>query len=106
IESDAELARQLSDLVLTERLSSTKLSSWIGRLRGKKAREALAALGDLLSFLAPPPAEVPADVSPDEGAQRSMISLAVDYLNKTIHQLPDVYATRTTVRYQETPQYL
>jgi hypothetical protein len=75
-------------------------------LRGKKAREALVALADLSSFLDPPPAEVPADVSPDEGAQRSMISLAVDYLNKTIHQLPDVYATRTTVRYQETPQYL
>ena len=105
-ESDAELARQLSDVVLTERLSSTKLSSWIARLRGKKAREALVALADLSSFLDPPPAEVPADVSPDEGAQRSMISLAVDYLNKTIHQLPDVYATRTTVRYQETPQYL
>ena len=105
-ESDAELARQLSDLVLTERLSSTKLLSWTARLRGKKAREALVALADLSSFLDPPPAEVPADVSPDEGAQRSMISLAVDYLNKTIHQLPDFYATRTTVLYEETPQYL
>jgi len=105
-ESDAELARQLSDLVLTERLSSTKLSSWTARLRGKKAREALVAVADLSSFLDPPPTEVPADVSPDESAQRSMISRAVDYLNKTIHQLPDFYATRTTVRYEETPQYL
>jgi VWFA-related protein len=105
-ESDAELARQLSDLVLTERLSSTKLLSWTARLRGKKAREALVALADLSSFLDPPPAEAPADVSPDEGAQRSMISLAVDYLNKAIHQLPDFYATRTTVLYEETPQYL
>lgn len=105
-ESDAELARQLSGLVLTERLSSIKLSSWTARLRGKKAREALVAVADLSSFLDPPPTEVPADVSPDESAQRSMISLAVAYLNKTIHQLPDFYATRTTVRYEETPQYL
>ena len=105
-ESDAELARQLSDLVLTERLSYIKLSSWIASLRGKRARQALVALADLSSFLDPPSAEVPADVSPDEGAQMSMISLAVEYLNKTIHQLPDFYATRTTVRYEETPQYL
>ena len=34
-----------------------------------------------------------------------MISLAVDYLNKTIPKLPNFYATRTTVRYEETPQY-
>ena len=105
-ESDAELARQLSDLVLTERLSYIKLSSWIASLRGKRARQALVALADLSSFLDPPSAEVPADVSPDEGAQMSMISLAVEYVNKTIHQLPDFYATRTTVRYEETPQYL
>ncbi len=103
IESDAELARQLSDLVLTERLSYIKLSSWIASLRGKRARQALVALADLSSFLDPPSAEVPADVSPDEGAQMSMISLAVEYLNKTIHQLPDFYATRTTLRYDETP---
>ena len=105
-ESDAELARQLSDLVLTERLSYIKLSPWIASLRGKRARQALVALADLSSFLNPPSAEVPADVSPDEGAQMSMISLAVEYLNKAIHQLPDFYATRTTVRYEETPQYL
>ena len=105
-ESDAELVRQLSDLVLTERLNSTRLLSWTARLRGKKAREALVAVADPSSFLDPPPGEVPTDVLPDEGAQRRMISLAVEYLNKTIHQLPDFYATRTTVRYEETPQYL
>jgi len=104
-ESDAELARQLSDLVLTERLSYKKLSSWAASLRGKKSRQALVALADLSSFLDPPRAEVAADVAPDESAQKSMISLAVAYLNETIHKLPDFYAMRTTVRYEETPQY-
>jgi VWFA-related protein len=104
-ESDAKLARQLSDLVLTERLSSTKLSSWTASLRGKKARQALVALADLSSFLGPPPAEIPADVSPDADAQRSMISRVVDYLDMTVHKLPDFYATRTKVRYEETPKY-
>ena len=104
-QSDAELARQLSDLVLTERLSYKKLSSWTASLRGKKSRQELVALADVSSFLEPPPAEVAADVAPDESAQKSMISLTVDYLNETIHKLPDFYATRTTVRYEETPQY-
>ncbi len=105
-ESDAEVARRLSDMELSERLSTAKLSSLTTSLSGKRARQALVALADLSSFLDPPSAEVPADVSPDEGAQMSMIPLAVEYLNKTIHQLPDFYATRTKVRYEETPQYL
>ena len=104
-ESDREVARRLSDVELTERLSAAKLSSWTASLSGKRARQALAALADASAFLDPPPAEVPADVAPDAGSQRSMISLAVDYLNKAITKLPNFYATRTTVRYEETPQY-
>ena len=104
-ESDAEVARRLSDVELTERLSSGKLSSWTASLSGKRARQALAALADASAFLDPPPAEVPADVPPDAAAQRGMISLAVDYLNNTIRKLPNFYATRTTVRYEEIPQY-
>jgi hypothetical protein len=104
-ESDAEVARRLSDVELTERLSAAKLSSWTASLSGKKARQALAALADKSAFLEPPPGEVPADAPPDAGVLRSMISLAVDYLNKTITKLPNFYATRTTVRYEETPQY-
>lgn len=104
-ESDAEVARRLSDVELTERLSEAKLSSWTASLSGKRARQALAALVDASAFLDPPPAEIPADAPPDAGVQRSMISLAVDYLNKTITKLPNFYATRTTVRYEETAQY-
>ena len=104
-ESDADLARQLSSLELNERLSAQKLSSWTASLRGKKARQALVALADVSAFLDPPAAEIPRDAAPDLTAQRVIVSLAVDYLNKTITKLPNFYATRTTVRYEETPQY-
>jgi hypothetical protein len=57
------------------------------------------------AFLEPPAAEIPRDAAPDLTAQRVIVSLAVDYLNKTITKLPNFYATRTTVRYEETPQY-
>ena len=104
-ESDADLARQLSSLELTERLSAQNFSSWTASLRGKKARQALVALADVSAFLDPPAAEIPRDEAPDLSAQRVIVSLAVDYLNKTITKLPNFYATRTTVRYEETPQY-
>jgi VWFA-related protein len=104
-ESDAEVARRLSEVELTERLSAAKLSSWTVSLSGKRARQSLAALADASAFLDPPPAEIAADAPPDAGAQRSMISLAVDYLNNAIPKLPNFYATRTTVRYEETAQY-
>ena len=101
--SDREVVQRLSNLELTERLSNAKFSSWSADLRGPKARQALVALADASAFLAPPAAEIPGDAAPDASAQRSMISLADQYLNETIPKLPNFFATRTTVRYEETP---
>ncbi|MGC1647652.1 MAG: VWA domain-containing protein [Candidatus Sulfotelmatobacter sp.] len=103
-ESDAELARQLASLDLTERLNHTKLLSWTASLHGKKSRQALVALADVSAFLDPPAAEIPGDPAPDLTVQRAMFSLAVDYLNTTIPKLPNFYAARTTTRYEETPR--
>ena len=105
-ESDADLARQLSSLELTERLSTTKLSSWTASLRGKKARQALVAIADVSAFLDPPAAEIRRDAAPDLTAQQVIVSRAVDYLNNTIPKLPNFSATRATVRYEETPQFI
>jgi hypothetical protein len=101
--SDREAVQRLSTLELTEQLSSAKLSSWSADLRGPKAREALVALADASAFLAPPASEIPEDAAPDASAQGSMISLADEYLNETISKLPNFFATRTTVRFEETP---
>ena len=103
--SGAELAQQLSELTLTERLSRTKLLSWIAGLRGGKARQALVALADASAFLDPPAGEIPADAPPDHNAQQRMTSLALEYLNQALPNLPNFYATRTTVHYQETPPF-
>jgi VWFA-related protein len=103
--SDSELAQQLSELRLTERLSSTKLLSWSAGLRGRKARQALVALADASAFLDPPAGEIPADAPPDHNARQRMTSLALEYLNKALPNLPNFYATRTTVHYQETPPF-
>jgi VWFA-related protein len=101
--SDRDVAHLLSSLELTERLSETKFSSWIADLRGAKSREALVALADASAFLAPPGAEIPAKPPPSASEQREMVSLADAYLNEAIPKLPNFFATRTAVRFEETP---
>ncbi len=61
------------------------------------------ALTDMSAFLEPPAAEVPSLAKPDSDTQRKMIALAVDYVSKTIHQLPNFYATRVTTTFQDNP---
>jgi VWFA-related protein len=105
--SDSDIARQLSDLELTERLSSASLSSWLNTIHGKKTRQALIAMADLSAFLNPPPAEIAPDPPPDINAQGKLVSSAIAYLRKTIPQLPNLFATRATVLYVENPpQYV
>jgi VWFA-related protein len=105
--SDAELAKQLSDMELTERLSSAKLVSLQAGLRGNKVRQALIALADASAFLDPPANEVPAQAPPDAAAQRDIQAKVVAYLTKTIPKLPNFFATRSTVFYTETAaQYM
>ena len=105
VERDGEVARQLSALRLTERVSDTRLASWTAATHGKKTQQALKALANASSFMPPPPAEVPADAPPDGAAQLRMISLAADYLKDTIPKLPNFFAARTTVHYEETAEF-
>ena len=101
---DAEIAGQLYNLELTERLSGSRLLILIAGLHGEKARQALVELADTSAFLDPPRADIPAGAPPDLLAQEHMISAAVDYVNNTLTKLPNFFATRTTVRYEETPE--
>jgi VWFA-related protein len=100
-EHDGELANQLAGLELTERLSSSRLSLWKDRLRGKKSIAALVALADESAFLDPPATEILSDPAPDLDTQRRMLSRTVNYLKEVIPGLPDFFATRTTTEYQQ-----
>ena len=103
--SDVEIARQLLTLELTERLSDEKLASWVAELRGKQARQALTALADQSAFLDPPLADTSSDPPPDQDAQRHMISLTAEYLRSTMPRLPNFYAKRISVQYEENSEY-
>ena len=99
-EPDKELAKQLSELELTERLSAARLTRCEANLPGPDARRALRVLADRSLFLDPPASEIPVIAEPDSEAQRRMIMLCVDYVIKTIHQLPNLYATKVTTSFQ------
>jgi hypothetical protein len=97
--SDAEVARQLFGLELTERMSYAKLKSPEQSVPGKKSRWAVVALADASVFLSPAAADVLSQAPPDLNEQRRMVASTVEYLGKTLPKLPDFYTTRTTVRY-------
>jgi VWFA-related protein len=100
---DADAAWQIANLQLTERMSAAALAHAQGDLPGEKSKQALQALADEAAFLNPPAAELPADSAPDFAEQRRMMGLVVAYVKNTIPQLPNFFATRDTVRYEDTP---
>ncbi|MGA8088310.1 MAG: VWA domain-containing protein [Terracidiphilus sp.] len=97
---DAELAKEIDRLQLTERLSSAKLSALSAELPGAKSKAALTAVGDVSVFLEPPVTEIPAKPEADLIEQRRIVSLAVDYLRDTVPKLPNFFARRTTVKFE------
>ncbi|MGA8727491.1 MAG: hypothetical protein WB608_01980 [Terracidiphilus sp.] len=65
-QTDADVAKQLMNMKLTERLNTAKLQHLEADLPGSKAQEALMALADSSAFLDPPPAESPPPPRPNQ----------------------------------------
>jgi hypothetical protein len=103
-ESDSDLAEQLSSVTLSQQLTQTTLSRLLaGSNIGPKTAGQLQLLAFASIFNAPPPAELPASAAPDSAAQQKMIAAAVNYVNTSLHQLPDFLATRDTLSFANTP---
>lgn len=101
---DADVARQLSGVELTERLNLVKLAQLKAALPGDKAREQLLILADSAAFLNPPAAEVLEDPPPTSDAARQMLTQVVNYVNTTARQLPNFLAVRETTGFEDQPQ--
>jgi VWFA-related protein len=101
---DAKLADKLSALEMTERLSAARLARLKAKLPGEKARQALTVLADSAEFLNLPAAEIPATAAPDVAAQRKILAQVVRYATKSVHELPNFFATRATTRFEDRPQ--
>jgi hypothetical protein len=99
-ESDENLAREIENSELTERLNLAQLQRLLAGLPGNRSREALLVLADASAFRDPPQSEIPPKEAPDLASQRQMISLAVNYVKKTRYELPNFYATRVTTSFR------
>ena len=99
--TDEKVARQLSELTLTERLSAVTFSRLEAELPGPESRRSLGILADVSAFLDLPAAEIPNRAAPDIAAQRQVLTQTVSYVSKTIHQLPDFSATRHTAHFKD-----
>jgi hypothetical protein len=101
--SDADVARDLSGLQLSERLSAGRFARLNAAAPGEKSRQALMILADSSVLLAPPDAELFAKPTPDAAALRQMLVQVVNYVNTATHQLPNFLASRDTSAFEDRP---
>jgi hypothetical protein len=104
---DAEIARQIAGMKLSERITEATLSRLRAQLdTGSQAALALQLLADQSAFLDPPASELPATSVPDDATQQRMREAVRNYVAQTLPRLPNLLATRSTRRYDDSPQEL
>lgn len=101
---DEDLARQIQDMRLTERLSGDRLAQLDKAMIGTKSRDALRALADESAFLAPLADELPKAATPSLAEQKRILGLTVDYVHSVLPLLPNFLATRATEHFEDMPQ--
>jgi VWFA-related protein len=96
--SDGDLARDLSGVKLTERLSTPVLEQMVAESPGARTTQSLNFLADAAVFLDPPSKEILAEPAPDLGSQKTIITQTAHYVARTLPTLPNFVATRVTRR--------
>lgn len=98
---DKDVAQQLAELELTERISDAECDRLQAGLPGEKSRTALVAVADAAAFLDLPSSEIPKDAQPDRETQGQTLNRAADYVTIAMAKMPDFLARRTTTQFQD-----
>jgi VWFA-related protein len=101
VHAQTDLLRNLTNLELTERLSTPRLDALLSVIHGERERQALTVDADLSLALAPPAGEIVNRLPPTVEDQRAILGRTFDYLQHALPKLPDFYAFRSTVRFEE-----
>ena len=102
---DAEIAHKIAGMDLSERLTEATLALVAVTLKSDpQALSALQLLADQSAFLDPPANELPAAPAPDGPTQQRVLDAARSYVAQTLPRLPNLLATQTTNRYDDSPQ--
>jgi len=102
---DADIARQIAGMELSERLTEATLTRLAATLTaGTQAASALQFVADRSAFLDPPASELPPTPAPDNPTQKRLLDAARTYVAQTLPRLPNLLATQTTSHYDDSPQ--
>jgi hypothetical protein len=99
--SDADVANDLKQVVLTEELTRTVMNGLVQYVPGPYSTEQIYVLEARSAVLSPPASDLPTTPAPDAATQTAILTKAIDYATKTYTQLPALTATRTTIRFQD-----
>lgn len=102
--SDVSAAGELERLTLSQRLSPAIYEEVSQTLPGVESRRVLRALYDTSAFLDPPPEAMPALPAPPPAEQSRLVAGMREFVAKQIPQLPNFFATRVTLHFEETAQ--
>lgn len=105
--TDESILRIFGDLELTEQLNNAERGRIDQKLHlGPKSTLALQLLADQSAFLDLPAAGRPAAPPPDPETEKRILDNARVYVNQTLLRLPDFIATRSTFRFDNSPQII
>jgi VWFA-related protein len=105
--ADADMVRQIGALELSERLTEAALNRFAARFTlSPRAALALQLLADQSAFLDPPASELPATAPPDAAEQQRMMDMARGFAVVILPHLPNFFATRATLHFDNSPQVL
>jgi hypothetical protein len=104
--TDESITSIFGDLELTEQLDDDALNRIDTKLHlGPKTTMALQLLADQSAFLDAPVADRP-PAAPAPDAEQRILNAARVYVSQTLPRLPDFIATRSTFRFDNSPQIL
>ena len=103
--SDSGIAEKLMDVDLSEELTPSAIDQLRSKDLGPETLEQLRILAVESAMLPPPASDLPATPAPDAATQRAILDRAVNYLSD-FTKLPKLAADKTTVRYQNGPDYV
>ena len=105
--TDDNILRIFGDLELTEQLNNSERSRIDQKLHlGPKSALALQLLADQSAFLDLPAGGRPTAAPPDPETENRILDHARAYVNQTLLGLPNFMATRSTFRFDNSPQVI
>lgn len=99
--NDAEVATALKQVELSEELTRSTMNSLVSYVPGPLSTEQIYILEARSADLIPPERDLPKTPAPDAAGQNAILDKAATYVSATYDKLPDLAATKTTLRFQD-----